>query len=113
MRRSHTYTRKQLGLLAGFVTLCVTSSFFIGMQSTGNVQTLQSSQAAEERGTVAPKRGDIDGDGILTVSDAILILERADELSEPTSEEVRRGDIDGDFKLTTKDVMRILRSIAR
>lgn len=53
--------------------------------------------------------GDVDGDGRVTVADAIKVLRMALNLDPVTSSAMTRGDFDGDGKLTIRDVMRVVR----
>ncbi len=105
----HPTSPRRIAVVASFTTLCCLLAFVIGLQTSGNVRTFDRTQAAITDSSAL--RGDIDGDGTVSVQDAIAILERADGLEVPTSEEIRRGDVDGDYKLTVKDALRVLRSL--
>jgi hypothetical protein len=107
--KHHTPT-KRIAVIASFSALCCMLAFVIGLETAGNVRTFDKTQAALTDS--AGFRGDIDGDGSLTVQDAILILERADGLETAAAEDIRSGDVDGDFKLTIKDALRLLRSLS-
>lgn len=59
--------------------------------------------------TPAEILGDVDGDGSVTSTDAVLI-QRADAgITTPTADMIRRGDVDGDGKLTIFDATLIQR----
>ena len=58
-------------------------------------------------------RGDIDGDGEITVSDALHALRIAARLAESTPEIVAIADSDGDGTITVSDALAILRVAAR
>ena len=73
------------------------------------MQPFETSQAAlEASATGEPLAGDINGNGILDVKDAIAILEFAENLETPSPADIRRGDTDGDLQLTARDVLDVL-----
>ncbi|MBR5942306.1 MAG: dockerin type I repeat-containing protein, partial [Clostridia bacterium] len=59
------------------------------------------------------KRGDMDGDGEITVADALKALRIAAKLAEETPEALAVGDVDGDGEITVADALRILRVAAK
>ena len=58
-------------------------------------------------------RGDLDKDGVITVSDALAALRVAAKIAEETAEFVLIGDADGDGKITVSDALAILRVAAK
>lgn len=58
-------------------------------------------------------KGDLDGDGEITVSDALIALRIAAKLAEETDESLAIGDVDGDGSMTVSDALRILRVAAK
>ena len=58
-------------------------------------------------------RGDFDGDGEITVADALAALRIAAKLVPETPESVAIGDADGDGHITVSDALRILRVAAK
>ncbi|MBQ9557014.1 MAG: leucine-rich repeat protein [Clostridia bacterium] len=56
-----------------------------------------------------PLEGDADGDGVITVSDALLALRAAARLYTPTEKVTAAIDIDGDGEITVADALAILR----
>ncbi|MBO4934754.1 MAG: metallophosphoesterase [Clostridia bacterium] len=58
-------------------------------------------------------KGDMDGDGEISVSDALIALRIAAKLAEETPEAVAIGDADGDGEITVSDALRILRVAAK
>ena len=58
-------------------------------------------------------RGDIDGDGEITVSDALQALRIAAKLREETPEALAICDVDNDGAITVSDALRILRVAAK
>ena len=61
----------------------------------------------------AGKKGDLDGDGEITVSDALRALRIAAKLAEATESDLRLGDTDGDGAITVADALAILRVAAK
>ena len=59
------------------------------------------------------KAGDMDGDGEITVADALRALRIAAKLAEETPEALAIGDIDGDGEITVADALKILRVAAK
>lgn len=59
------------------------------------------------------KRGDFDGDGDITVTDALSALRIAAKLAEETDEAILIGDIDGDGHVSVTDALAILRVAAK
>ena len=57
--------------------------------------------------------GDMDGDGEITVADALAVLRIAAKLAEETPEALRIGDMDGDGEITVSDALRVLRIAAK
>ena len=58
-------------------------------------------------------KGDMDGDGEITVADALKALRIAAKLVQPTDEDLQIGDIDGDGEITVADALKILRVAAK
>ena len=58
-------------------------------------------------------RGDLDGDGEITVADALRALRIAARLVEATERDLRLGDVDNDGEITVADALRILRVAAK
>ncbi|MBQ9557788.1 MAG: dockerin type I repeat-containing protein [Clostridia bacterium] len=57
--------------------------------------------------------GDIDGDGEITVGDALIALRIAARLAEANEDHMRVGDVDYDGEITVGDALLILRVAAR
>ena len=57
--------------------------------------------------------GDPDGDGEITVADALISLRLALKLAEETPELLAACDVDGDGEVTVSDALRILRAAAK
>ena len=58
----------------------------------------------------APAKGDFDGDGEVTVSDALRALRAAAKLLECDKKSFYAGDVDGDGEITVSDALAILRA---
>ncbi|MBQ6552954.1 MAG: tyrosine-protein phosphatase [Clostridia bacterium] len=58
-------------------------------------------------------RGDLDGDGEITVADALAALRIAAKLAEETPRAIAIGDADGDGHITVADALAILRVAAK
>ena len=58
-------------------------------------------------------KGDMDGDGEITVADALKALRIAAKLVNPTPEDIAIGDVDGDGDITVADALKILRVAAQ
>lgn len=58
-------------------------------------------------------RGDLDKDGLITVSDALAALRIAAKMAEETSEAILIGDADADGEITVSDALAILRVAAK
>ena len=58
-------------------------------------------------------KGDLDGDGEITVSDALIALRIAAKLAEETEDAIAIGDTDGDGHITVSDALAILRVAAK
>ena len=56
-----------------------------------------------------PLRGDADGDGVITVSDALLTLRAAARLYAPAEKVIAAIDLDGDGEITVADALAVLR----
>ena len=56
-----------------------------------------------------PLKGDADGDGVITVSDALLTLRAAAQLYTPAEKVIAAIDLDGDGEITVADALAVLR----
>lgn len=57
------------------------------------------------------KKGDIDGDGTITSSDALNVLQLVVNVKELTDEQKKAADLDGDGEITSTDALYILQII--
>lgn len=109
MRKKHNPTRPMKKLMhpqtIALGLLCIISSFSIGIRTAGNVETIAPSQA---EGT--QRSGDINLDGVITLHDAIELLEIAEGYTTPTPEQLL-ADPNGDGQLTVEDAIRLLYDI--
>lgn len=88
-----------LGLLA------VVSSFTLGVRTAGDVETVEHTEAG---GIVTA--GDMNADGLLTIEDAVSILEIAQGYEQATAEQLL-ADPNRDGQLTVEDAIRVLHDI--
>jgi len=95
------YIRRNIQLLVLSI-FCLTGSFAIGMRSAGQVQPIHLIEAG---GTL--QAGDVDGNGIVDIHDAIEILEIAQGYSTATPDQLQ-ADPNNDGVLTVDDAIRIL-----
>ncbi len=58
-------------------------------------------------------KGDMDGDGEITVADALKALRIAAKLVAPTAQDIELGDVDNDGEITVADALKILRVAAK
>lgn len=96
--------------------VCSMAAFTVGLETAGDVHPYDTTQAAVSAMEDIPRvaqRGDIDNDGIVTVNDAIVLINVAEGIETATPEMVKRGDADGDFRITYKDAIRVLYSLSR
>lgn len=81
--------------------------------STGNtftgVYNGESEITARFSGEVVPGSGDIDGDGNVTITDAVITLRIAMGLADATPEQLGAGDMDGSGTIGANDAVIILR----
>lgn len=83
----------------------IAGSFLIGTYSAGQVQPIALIEAGG-----ATQTGDIDGDGVIDVRDAVIILEIAQGYSTPETFQLK-ADPNGDGFLTVDDAIRLLKKI--
>ena len=86
-------------------SLCIAASFIIGIQTAGDVRPITLIEAGSPVRT-----GDLNGDGVVDVRDAIVALEIVQGYRTATPEQVR-ADPDGDGRITIDDTLRILRTL--
>ncbi len=87
-------------------TLCIVSSFSLGIKTAGDIQTVAPSEAGGIRVS-----GDINSDNSVTIEDVIQILEIAQGYEDPSPEQLK-GDPNADGHLTVEDALRILQDLA-
>jgi len=92
---------QRCGVLALGIS-AVVGSFSLGLHSTGSVQPFTIIEAGS-----ASLRGDMNGDGYLTVEDVRLILEFSQSYKKPTPAQLN-ADPNGDGQLNIDDALRLL-----
>ena len=85
---------------------CIVSSFAIGIHTAGDVTPVSLIEAGG-----IPSLGDMDGNGVVDISDAITILEIAQGYREATVDQ-RKADPNGDGALTADDAIRVLSTLS-
>ena len=77
-------------------------------KGTADTPFLVAIQAAVD----ASSLGDVDGDGIITNKDALMLLQAANDLLNLTEEQFIRADINGDGELSAAEALRILQYVS-
>lgn len=85
--------------------LCIVGSFAVGIRTAGDVRTISSLSA--ETPVLA---GDMDGNGVIDLTDVVAILEVAERYREPTTAELR-ADPNGDGVLSVDDALALLHTL--
>ncbi len=98
------FSRRSRRVLALGV-VCIASSFAIGIQSVGEVQPVTLIEAGSIEQT-----GDVNGDGRLTVEDAIYVLEVSEGYVSASPRELM-ADPNKDGQFTVSDAIRILNEL--
>ncbi len=86
--------------------LCMTASFGVGVQTTGDVQTIDHTNAND----VARLPGDMDGDGAVDLEDAIVTLEIVRGYKAASVDQLK-NDPTEDGNITIDDAIKILRDL--
>jgi hypothetical protein len=97
--------RRNLKLLATGAA-CIVGSFLFGIQTAGDVQPVSLIQAGG-----IPFAGDVDGSGIVDMSDVLVILEVAQGYESATTSQLKADPID-DGQLTVEDAISILSKLS-
>jgi hypothetical protein len=99
--------------IALLTSASIIAAFVLGIYAAGTIHPFTPSEAASQKvlSASAAIQGDINGDGVLDLQDAIEILESAMGYRIATSDEIRRGDMNGDGKLTLEDARLVLKKI--
>jgi hypothetical protein len=90
--------------------LCIVSAFSLGIETAGDMATVETIEAAEP--AVITIAGDLDGNGIVTAKDAMIAVDTIRSGREAPSD-VLAADPSGDSHLTIDDVLFILRHASR
>ena len=56
-------------------------------------------------------KGDVDGDGAITMLDALMILQAVNDLLNLTEEQFMRADLNGDGELSAAEALRIMKYV--
>ena len=60
----------------------------------------------------ANSKGDVDGDGVITNKDALMIVQAVNDLLNLTEEQFLRGDLNDDGELSSAEALRILKYVS-
>ena len=60
----------------------------------------------------ASSLGDVDGDGVITNKDALMLLQQVNDLLNLTEDQFKRADLNGDGNLTASEALRILQYVS-
>ncbi len=99
------FRRQNLHVLS-LGALAIVSSFSLGVQSAGEVQPVSLVEAGSTQ-----LAGDVDGNGEVTVQDAVVILEIARGYAEATPQQLK-ADPNRDGLLTVDDAIVILKDLS-
>lgn len=84
----------------------IAASFLVGIQTAGDVKPIALIEAGGSAAT-----GDIDGNGVVDLLDALAILEIAQGYREPTPKQLL-ADPSGNGALTVEDAIRLLSTLS-
>lgn len=90
-------------MMGAATVLC---AFVIGIETAGDVHPIALIEAGSDS-----VRGDVSGNGILDLGDAVAILEIVQGYRDPTPEELRK-DPSSDGLLTVDDALRVLATLS-
>ncbi len=60
----------------------------------------------------ANSMGDVDGDGVITGKDALMIVQAINDLLNLTEDQFTRADLNGDGELSSAEALRILKYVS-
>lgn len=90
--------------------------YYIVARDANNVTTKGSADApynvTVKLAVDANALGDVDGDGVITNKDALMLLQAANDLLNLTEEQFLRADINGDGELSAAEALRILQYVS-
>ncbi len=116
MERLHKLLKGKTLQTISLGTLCAVGAFAMGIETAGDVHPFARSQAALETvmmGDGGNVKGDIDGDGVLTATDAWVMMQIAEGWESATVKQIENGDTDGDQRITDKDLGHVLFELSR
>lgn len=102
-------TRQNLQLFT-FTAACVVGSFVMGIKSAGDVHTIEQIEAMQASVLETTMQGDMNADGSVTVSDAILLLQMIQDTTLITAHALQ-ADPSRDGELTVSDAVLLLQSL--
>ena len=105
MSRTNTHVRRTLLTLAPLALVVAVASFGAGIQTAGNLRTIEWSSATNG------VRGDMNADGAVDEKDVIAILEIAQGYRTATPQELD-ADPNGNGVIAVDDAIRVLRTLS-
>ncbi|MFA6523379.1 MAG: dockerin type I domain-containing protein [Candidatus Peribacteraceae bacterium] len=111
----HTKIRRRLNRqnlrIMTLATLCVAGAFVTGIRSAGEVHPFDATLAQQAILEQQTHDGDVDGNGVTNVDDAIALVSIINDGTERTAQALH-GDMDGDGSLTLNDLLQLLTRVA-
>lgn len=104
MSRTHKHQQRRLTALVPIGLLAVVASFGLGMETAGDLHTIEWSSATDG------VRGDMNADGTVDERDVIVILEVSQGYRPATPDELS-ADPNGNGVIAVDDAIRVLRSM--
>lgn len=87
--------------------------YVTNVSGNGSLRCISRDFVCKARPECNAKKGDMDGDGAITVADALLALRIAAKLAPETAKDLAVGNVDGDAHITVADALAILRVAAK
>lgn len=106
----HLLNGRNLRLMT-LATLCIAGAFVTGIRSAGEVHPFDATQAQQANLLRQVSDGDVDGNGVTNIDDAIALLTIIQKEAVQT-EQALHGDMDGNGSLTLDDVLQLLTLVA-
>lgn len=97
--------------LVSLATLCVAGAFVTGVRSAGEVHPFDATQAQQANLLQQHSDGDVDGNGVTDIDDALALLDIIRGGAEQTAQALH-GDMDGNGSLTLDDLQELLTRLA-
>jgi hypothetical protein len=115
MKKTSPTLYKTIASHAALGLVCVVAAFSAGLQTSGDVEPFEHSQAAVlgEVSSASFDAGDVDGNGSVTATDVMKILNHERGWETLSREEMLRADVNGDNAVDVKDALILLNTLSR